>query len=1692
MASVNSDHNNAPRRSGRDGSITPDSREQSPKRTVVQPLDLRKTQSSKTGKAQTTDRDIKPKRLMLQGDMVYSSGFEELADQVLNSIPVTASSSSQSSASRRPPSPPRRQSSKLPTHQYCVTAPSSPRHIDDITPIDAPLRSGIAPQNYSRKSGSYSHAHSVDYTNYSGAAPTHQNGRKSFHHESPQSLPSRRPHQRHSSTATASSARRLSHYTFESPHTGTPSYSYSPEEYNVDESHIPGGDGGLDIPSSMGMPNLQMASNAVMKANLRSGDPYPELSRFLDNVNGMLSSLTLSIPHLQLLCDRYRSIQEKLLEYNALVQVNRAQEEAIEQKERQIFSLKEKLNQMVTMHSAEGNRLWNKIGGLEVEIRIFNDIIAAKNNEIQELASIFEEEKESLRSEGEQLGVASEEAFLEEKLELLEKHDAEIEILEEGHNARIKEIEEAHAIEKANMMRSSELKIKDLEERHQAELNEIFEKKASEMNEIHHQVVLQLEKNHSAKLATLKDAHGVDMRALESKFYAKLETLKVDVGKRRADLERAHAAEKKLQEEEFQKERALWIAEKEQLEGQIKYLQYEKNTTAFTHEAEKSSLLEKVQSSEQLTRQLEKENERINDVLKRIGDADWGQEIKSRGDGFYIDAFTTLTKDIVDISTKFLDLPRMPPGDVIAEIPSNLPNILADTDASRILRQAYIQHVISTILCKRIFSPFLFSLANRYDNADSLLKAMSLHLRKKSTRREAVWRNYTLIAAYTANSAKQHAAAAATTVIDEIITKIRPFAESENMDRIFAGVRRVVKYAIDTWRYARLEKEMFVARVETEADDPVWGHHPYEKQFPYVSDSNLIESIQGSFTGKRKLVLHLLPLIYREGTVPSISQQDTVLDDGHVFTYGIALFSDCLPVLSRKMELGTLDSNSSSCGEDRVQKRKELEKSDRAVDDLPVSRHIEDARMRAQQMEKEEAQRLEREKEEAWRLAELEELKRKEEEEARLQEESERKKEEARLKAEWVEVEKRELARIQAEKEEQLRVLEEVRIKAQRQEEEAREAALMETIELESLARIEAEIESAAKAEAQLIAEQKEQRERESLLEAAQELARMELEAQRVEDEDRENTLQELAKLEQWQAEQDMLARVEVEIRDAEEAEAQLVAEEKEKMGRLMLEAEAKARADEEMERERLKLRQIRRKEVRAKIEAEVAAKKLERERARERQRLKVETEEKEREAERQALAEVEAEAERLRLESETERDLLQDKTLTAVVGGGTSSKLEAIEEVDDVRSDVMSDAEVSTLGRGIAEAASMLSLGMENFLRGAADSEVGRSIPETIDGRTKVANEGAVRDVAERTMGQAREIVIENATGEVVPETLDRGLPVDEGASMIWLRLSEPETHFGVSHTQEGGEQGMTGPIHAYEGGHSHIPISELSKERSILRLQDRSVTPLQEYENAPAGAVTDLDSEYDCPSEVKPHTVNEEVKQIKADMDEMETEEFISRKTDRQVDEDVSSIYSDGGGTYLSQPGEEPLVDEGIEEELDLDDESFDSCGASVGGQDDEESDYERGVDGDEEEAFSRKTAIREEEDDLTELPPLPPIALEGQTPGGVELASFDFGLGAERDGEDYGADSQWAAEDWEVQHGVAESSGEEGGNVYNAGRRHVARGLAFVAQEGHENQKDGKGENPELKGAHAGNYQGVHVVGRHETEVHQGECV
>jgi len=242
---------------------------------------------------------------------------------------------------------------------------------------------------------------------------------------------------------------------------------------------------------------------------------------------------------------------------------------------------------------------------------------------------------------------------------------------------------------------------------------------------------------------------------------------------------------------------------------------------------------------------------------------------------------------------------------VLAELPAGLPSMLNNSEASAILRQAYVQHTISKYLCYRIFQPFLFSLGKRYDKADTLFQAMSNQLREKSTRKEAVWRHYTLLAGYTAYNSKKNQQVAAAAVIEEIASYVKPFADPSKMDVVTSGITRIVKYAVETWRYARMEREIVTASLNTDdTDADWWTAHEYAAKSPYSADSALA-NLKG-LTGIKEVVIPLIPVFHREGTLPSLHRPTAVLDNGRVFSKGVVLYSDCLPVLHRKYELGEL------------------------------------------------------------------------------------------------------------------------------------------------------------------------------------------------------------------------------------------------------------------------------------------------------------------------------------------------------------------------------------------------------------------------------------------------------------------------------------------------------------------------------------------------------------------------------------------------------------------------------------------------------------------------------------------------------------------------------------------------------------------------------------------------------------------
>lgn len=255
---------------------------------------------------------------------------------------------------------------------------------------------------------------------------------------------------------------------------------------------------------------------------------------------------------------------------------------------------------------------------------------------------------------------------------------------------------------------------------------------------------------------------------------------------------------------------------------------------------------------------------------------------------------------------------------ILAELPTGLPSMLGNSDASRLIRMAYVQHIISKYLCHRIFQPFLFSLGKRYDKADTFFQSMSNQLREKSTRKEAVWRHYTLLAGYTASNAKKNAGVAAASVIEEIAGYVKPFADQKNMDVITSGITRIVKFAVETWRYARMEREMITASMTTDdTERSSWECHSYERQSPYFENALFVSQLNAVAAG-RVMILPLLPVFSREGTLPTLHRPLAVLDSGLIFSRGTALYTNCLPVLHRKYELNLLQLPPSITTKERV------------------------------------------------------------------------------------------------------------------------------------------------------------------------------------------------------------------------------------------------------------------------------------------------------------------------------------------------------------------------------------------------------------------------------------------------------------------------------------------------------------------------------------------------------------------------------------------------------------------------------------------------------------------------------------------------------------------------------------------------------------------------------------------------------
>lgn len=211
-----------------------------------------------------------------------------------------------------------------------------------------------------------------------------------------------------------------------------------------------------------------------------------------------------------------------------------------------------------------------------------------------------------------------------------------------------------------------------------------------------------------------------------------------------------------------------------------------------------------------------------------------------------------------------------------------------------------MEHQISDIITRRIFQPFLFVLNSRHEPVDYLFQDWSETMKRKSTKREALWRQRTLQAAYSAPNAKQSINKTATSIIAEVVEAIRHFAHPTRQQHLTVAVKRVVKTAVVTWRYARLELGLITASMS--GRDIVGSHEPG----PGVS----LGKREDTQARASKVVFTRFPLIKRDPVPGDLQKETDTEDQGYTYSTGRILYSDDPDVVARQQGLSRHSSMS--------------------------------------------------------------------------------------------------------------------------------------------------------------------------------------------------------------------------------------------------------------------------------------------------------------------------------------------------------------------------------------------------------------------------------------------------------------------------------------------------------------------------------------------------------------------------------------------------------------------------------------------------------------------------------------------------------------------------------------------------------------------------------------------------------------
>lgn len=176
-----------------------------------------------------------------------------------------------------------------------------------------------------------------------------------------------------------------------------------------------------------------------------------------------------------------------------------------------------------------------------------------------------------------------------------------------------------------------------------------------------------------------------------------------------------------------------------------------------------------------------------------------------------------------------------------------------------------------------------------------------MDIRRKSVRREAFWRQQTLKAAYTTSDAKQSINVAAAVIVDEIIDHIRHFADPKHLDSLLITVRKIVKLAAETWRHARVERELVLALLPAPDAEDVSNEGWME--YGVVKEVSSSPSPMQKTEATRHVVLRTFPCVVREAAHEDFAFASGERANPCVYSPGEVLFSDSPVIMARLQEI---------------------------------------------------------------------------------------------------------------------------------------------------------------------------------------------------------------------------------------------------------------------------------------------------------------------------------------------------------------------------------------------------------------------------------------------------------------------------------------------------------------------------------------------------------------------------------------------------------------------------------------------------------------------------------------------------------------------------------------------------------------------------------------------------------------------